>query len=101
MSIENRKHLRKSPPVDLEKGKGFRCSDMECFEIEMVKDISIHGIGLMADTFLAKGVSVELKLPRSQKTSKMYGQVAWACPVKETLADKELPLSYWLGISLN
>jgi len=84
----------------MEKGKGILYSDMKCFEIEMVKDISVHGIGLMADTFLAKGTSVELKLPRNQKTSKMYGQVVWACPVKEILADETLPVSYWLGISL-
>jgi len=93
MSIEQRKHLRESPPADMEKGKGILCSNMEHFEIEMVRDISLHGIGLMSDTFLAKGRSVELMLPRKDKTEKIYGQVVWASPVKETLADENLPLS--------
>ncbi|NWF37011.1 PilZ domain-containing protein [Mariprofundus sp. KV] len=100
MSLEQRRDSRNPAPEDMQYGKGFLCSSFECFEIELVKDISDHGIGLMADIYLGKGTAVQLQIPRSEHTEQIYGRVVWASPVAEILADAEIPLSYWIGISL-
>jgi len=101
MLNDQRMQKRNSEPADMQVGNIYNCRDSECFDVQMVKDISSDGITLKSDAYFEEGTAVHLKLKRKEEVYQVYGHVVWAAPVGKTSDAEQSGLFYWLGISLD
>ncbi len=101
MLNDKRKQQRNPEPAEMQTGNIYNCRDSECFEVQMIKNISSDGIALKSDAYFEEGTAIHLKLKREEKVYQVYGHVVWAAPAGKTSIGEDTGLSYWLGISLD
>ena len=99
MAIGLRKHERVAAP-QLQKGKLYLDSNMQCFPVQIVQDASLCGIGLVVDGVINNGEMVHLGFTYNNNRIHMHGRIVWSNPVDANSGSMRNDPVSRLGINL-